>query len=66
MISTFLNYGDLQVQTAAEQEKFLFHNIPDPYSVKDLIMNLQKKQERKEEHIFSEMIAKKVHHEDSI
>ncbi|HRZ95446.1 MAG TPA: PH domain-containing protein [Candidatus Moranbacteria bacterium] len=66
VIPTFLNYGDLQVQTAAEQEKFLFHNIPDPYSVKDLIMNLQKKQERKEKHIFSEMIAKKVHHEDSI
>jgi hypothetical protein len=66
VIPTFLNYGDLQVQTAGEQEKFLFHNIPDPYSVKDLIMNLQKKQERKEEHVFSEMIAKKVHHEDSV
>jgi hypothetical protein len=66
MIPTFLNYGDLQVQTAAEQEKFLFHNIPDPYSVKDLIMNLQKKQEKEEEHVFSEMIAKKVHHEDSV
>lgn len=66
VIPTFLNYGDLLVQTAAEQEKFLFHNIPDPYSVKDLIMSLQKKQERKEEHLFSEMIAKKVHHEDSI
>jgi hypothetical protein len=66
VIPTFLNYGDLQVQTAAEQEKFLFHNIPDPYSVKDLIMGLQKKQEKKEENVFSEMIAKKVHHEDSV
>jgi len=61
MISTFMNYGDLQVQTAAEQERFLFHNIPDPYSVKDLIMNLQKKQERKEENVFTEMIARKVY-----
>jgi hypothetical protein len=66
VIPTFLNYGDLQVQTAAEQEKFLFRNIPDPYSVKDLIMSLQKKQEHKEENIFSEMIAKKIHHEDSV
>jgi uncharacterized membrane protein YdbT with pleckstrin-like domain len=66
VLPTFLNYGDLLVQTAAEQEKFLFHNISDPYSVKDLIMSLQKKQEREEEHVFSEMIAKKVHHEDSV
>ena len=66
VIPTFLNYGDLQVQTAAEREKFLFHNIPDPYSVKDLIMNLQKKQEHKEEHQFGEMLAKKIHHEDQI
>ena len=66
VIPTFLNYGDLLVQTAAEQEKFLFRNIPDPYSVKDLIMNLQKKQEMKEENVFSEMIAKKIHHEDMV
>lgn len=66
VIPTFLNYGDLQVQTAAEKEKFLFHNIPDPYSVKDMIMKLQKKQEFKEEHQFSELLAKKIHHEDEI
>jgi len=66
IIPTFLNFGDLLVQTAAEKEKFLFHNIPNPYLVKDLIMNLQKKQEKREEHVFSELIAKKVHHEDSI
>lgn len=66
VIPTFLNFGDLLVQTAAEQEKFLFRNIPDPYSVKDMIMNLQKKQEYKEENIFSEMIAKKIHHEDTV
>jgi len=61
VIPTFLNYGDIQVQTAGEQEKFLFRNVPDPYSIKDLIMSLQKKQEHREENIFSEMIAKKVY-----
>lgn len=66
LIPTFLNYGDLFVQTAAEKERFIFHNIPDPYSVKDLIMNLQKKFEDREENEFGELIRKKIHHEDII
>jgi hypothetical protein len=64
LIHTFLNYGDLFVQTAAEKERFIFHNIPDPYSVKDLIMNLQKKYENLEENQFGEMLKKKIHHEE--
>ena len=44
ILPTFLNYGDVQIQTAAEQEKFLFRKIPNPYEVKDLLMNLQKGQ----------------------
>jgi len=48
MIPTFMNYGDVQIQTAAEQEKFLFRKIPNPYEVKDLLMNLQKGQRRDE------------------
>jgi uncharacterized membrane protein YdbT with pleckstrin-like domain len=63
IIPTFLNYGDLFVQTAAEEERFLFHNIPDPYAVKDLVMNLQKKFETQEENEFGEMLKKKIHHE---
>jgi hypothetical protein len=52
------------VQTAAEQERFLFHNIPDPYDVKNLIMNLQKKFESQEEEQFGEMLERKIHKED--
>ena len=63
MIPTFLNFGDLFVQTAAEQVRFRFHNVPDPYAVKDLIMNLQNKSEAREENKFSEMLRKKIHHE---
>lgn len=66
MISTFLNYGDIQVQTAGEQEKFLFYNIPDPYQVKDLIMKLQEKFEKQEENEFGELLNKKIHHEEEI
>jgi hypothetical protein len=66
VLKTLLDFGDLQVQTAAEQEKFLFHNIPNPNYVKDLIMKLQKKQEHTEEKIFAKMITEKIHHEDSV
>src|SRR4030065_1642089 len=34
IIPTFLNYGDVFVQTAAETERFLFRQVPDPYSIK--------------------------------
>ena len=63
VIPTFLNYGDVEIQTAAEQEKFLFRNIPDPYAVKDLIMKLQKKFEKSEDVEFTEMLSKKIHHD---
>ena len=42
---TILNYGDVHVQTAGEEERFFFRQVPDPYGLKNLIMDLQKKQE---------------------
>ncbi|HLN18789.1 MAG TPA: PH domain-containing protein [Patescibacteria group bacterium] len=65
VIPTFLNYGDLQVQTAAEEERFLFHNIPDPYEVKNLIMNLHRNSEKREENQFGEMLKNKIYHENN-
>ncbi len=38
MIPTMLNFGDVKVQTASEEDYFLFRRVPDPYHVKDLIM----------------------------
>jgi hypothetical protein len=64
VIPTFLNYGDLLVQTAAEMERFRFRKIPDPYAAKDLIMKLQNDLESKEENQFGEMLREKIHHED--
>jgi uncharacterized membrane protein YdbT with pleckstrin-like domain len=66
VIPTFLNYGDIQVQTAGKEEKFLFHNIPDPYAMKDTIMNLQKKFEHREDVEFTDMLSKKIHHDDTV
>jgi uncharacterized membrane protein YdbT with pleckstrin-like domain len=40
---TILNFGDLTVQTAAEQSRFLFRSVGNPYKLKAEIMNLQKK-----------------------
>jgi uncharacterized membrane protein YdbT with pleckstrin-like domain len=38
MIPTILNFGDVKVQTASEEDYFLFRRVPDPYHVKDVIM----------------------------
>jgi hypothetical protein len=63
IIPTFLNYGDLYIQTAAEKERFVFHNVPDPYAIKDLIMNLQKTYEKKEAHELGAVIRREIHDE---
>ncbi len=63
IIPTFLNYGELFVQTAAEKERFVFHNVPDPYTIKDSIMNLQKKVEKKESEDLGAVIRKEIHKE---
>ena len=49
IIPTFLNYGDVQIQTAAEKEKFLFKKVPDPNNLKDVIMQLEKNNIKKTE-----------------
>ncbi|MEP7162226.1 MAG: PH domain-containing protein [Candidatus Moraniibacteriota bacterium] len=38
LIPTVLNFGDVSVQTAAEEERFLFRQVPDPYRIKDVLM----------------------------
>ncbi len=39
-VPTILNFGDVYVQTAAEEERFVFRQIPDPYTIKDMVMRL--------------------------
>lgn len=56
VIPTFLNYGDVYIQTAAEQERFIFRRVPDPYRIKDIIMGLQKKHEHEATEEFKEII----------
>lgn len=40
LIPTMLNFGDVSVQTAAEEERFLFRQVGDPFAVKDAVMTL--------------------------
>ncbi len=41
-IPTMLNFGDVYVQTAAEEKRFVFRQIPDPYTIKDMVMQLSR------------------------
>ncbi len=43
IIPTVLNFGDVFVQTASEQERFLFRMVPDPYKIKDTIMKISER-----------------------
>lgn len=45
VLPSILNYGDVLVQTAGENPRFIFRNIPNPIEVKDRIMQLA-------EHVF--------------
>ena len=40
IMSTFLKFGYLYVQTAAEKERFIFKDVPDPDGLRDMIMKL--------------------------
>ena len=40
MIETFLQFGDVTVQTAASEKQFVFHQVPRPDKVKDVIMQM--------------------------
>jgi uncharacterized membrane protein YdbT with pleckstrin-like domain len=59
-IPTILNFGDLQIQTAAEQEQFRFKAVSDPYHLKNLIVEMQRKNSKAETQELGEMIREKI------
>lgn len=52
IFGTFLDYGNVYVQTAAETERFIFDNVPNPGLVEKTILDLYEKlpQQQKENH----------------
>jgi uncharacterized membrane protein YdbT with pleckstrin-like domain len=65
IIPTFLNYGDVFVQTAGKTERFDFADVPDPYGIKDIIMNLQKAKHLEENNELGEVIREEIHRDDA-
>jgi hypothetical protein len=45
-LPTLLDFGEVFVQTAGERARFLFHNVPSPYKIKGVLMDLQKRTRR--------------------
>jgi hypothetical protein len=48
LIPTFLNFGYVEIQTAARDKHFIFEDVPKPQDVKDIVMDLADKEERRE------------------
>ena len=40
ILPTILQYGDVYVQTAGEQERFVFQKVPNPYYISKIIQQL--------------------------
>ncbi|KKP94698.1 MAG: hypothetical protein UR99_C0038G0003 [Candidatus Moranbacteria bacterium GW2011_GWD2_36_12] len=59
-LPTIINYGDVKVQTAGEESEFVFRTVSDPYHVKNVIMDLQKKAENKKAENLGEMLKEKL------
>ena len=60
VIATFLNFGDVLIQTAGEITLFHFLKVPNPYAIKDLLMSLQKKAEQAEAQEFGSIISHEI------
>lgn len=42
LIATILDFGDVLIQTAGEESRFIFRQVGNPAAVKDLVMKLSK------------------------
>ena len=40
MVTTFLNYGDVFIQTAGEKERFVFEQVGSPFQIAKTILRL--------------------------
>jgi len=43
LLPTLLHYGDIFVQTAGEEPRFTFKQVPHPYDVRKVVLNLVEK-----------------------
>ncbi len=50
MIRTFLDYGDVHVQTAGEAKRFHFKSVPHPERIRNTILKLAERDRIREDH----------------
>ena len=60
LFPTIFNYGDLRIQTAGTAERFRFIKVPNPYGLKDILMEMQKRKVREETDEIGEVIHQKI------
>jgi hypothetical protein len=48
IMPTLMHYGEVYVQTAAEQQRFHFHEIPFPEQIRDIIIKLAQSKRTKQ------------------
>jgi len=46
IVQTLFNFGDVQVQSAGEQEKFIFKNAPNPELLADEVLQIHEESMR--------------------
>lgn len=46
-LPTVLKYGDVHIQTAGAKQRFLFHEVPHPEDVRNMIIKLAERSKRK-------------------
>lgn len=57
IIRTFLDYGNVYVQTAAERTRFLFKTVPHPEQVKETIVKLRDEDKARHEREMAKTIG---------
>jgi len=59
-LQTIINYGDVQVQTAGTEEKFIFRTVTDPNKIKSMIMNQMQGREHAGIDELGEMLEQRI------
>ena len=62
--ATFLNYGDVHVQTAGEEKRFEFEEVPNPAKIAKIIHDIHDRVEEREEQEDREALAKTLKEHD--
>lgn len=56
-LSTVLNYGNVYIQTAGEQVRFVFEQVPQPYQIKKVILEYNELALRQEATVGAEQLG---------